>query len=511
MKSPKNVLLCFFATSMFCSLVTAQQTSPPVQSAVVPRLVNFSGKAADLQGKIISGITGATFAIYKDQYEGSPLWIETQNVQADGKGNYTIQLGATKPDGLPLDLFTSGEARWLGVAINGGPEQSRVLLLSVPYALKAADAETLGGKPLSAFQLAPQPRNIGTSTKSSLQAQPLVEQANEIVCSSSNACKTGFVPLFSTNGGSAKVTDSIVSQSGGSIAIAGNESVTSSASAPAILGTSSGTAGTSNGVQGVASSPTSSGVAGVNSSGVGVYGASTGAASNSIGVEGVTNAGSYAVAGVNNSSTNGIGVYGLSSGTLGDSAGVWGTSQTGYAPGVEGVNTSTDPNATGIYGYANSYGIEGSSPGVGIRGYSSGTGTAAHAVEAITFGNATGFYTDSSVQQARTMGGWVKAMVFYDGESGGGMSRCFNATLTGAAATTPPCGFTVTTTSLGIDIDFGFEVDDRFLAMNLQRCSCGTRIPAWLALPQSTNVIEVQVLQSGTSNPIPAQWHLIVF
>src|ERR1041385_3247005 len=34
-------------------------------------------------------------------------------------------------------------------------EQPRVLLVSVPYALKAADAETLSGKPLSAFVLAP--------------------------------------------------------------------------------------------------------------------------------------------------------------------------------------------------------------------------------------------------------------------------------------------------------------------------------------------------------------------
>jgi hypothetical protein len=37
----------------------------------------------------------------------------------------------------------------------GLEEQPRVLLVSVPYAMKAGDAETLGGKPLSAFVLAP--------------------------------------------------------------------------------------------------------------------------------------------------------------------------------------------------------------------------------------------------------------------------------------------------------------------------------------------------------------------
>src|SRR5262249_35155816 len=50
----------------------------------------------------------------------------------------------------------SGEPRWLGVLaqIPGEPEQPRVLLVSVPYALKAADADTIGGKPASAFVLA---------------------------------------------------------------------------------------------------------------------------------------------------------------------------------------------------------------------------------------------------------------------------------------------------------------------------------------------------------------------
>ena len=74
--------------------------------------------------------------------------METQNVQADTEGNYTAQLGATKLEGLPLDLFASGEPRWLGVTINGGEEQRRILLLSVPYALKAADAGQSGGCPL---------------------------------------------------------------------------------------------------------------------------------------------------------------------------------------------------------------------------------------------------------------------------------------------------------------------------------------------------------------------------
>src|SRR6202451_3295763 len=144
----------FASVLLLCSLLSAQQAAVSTSAAaVVPRLVNFSGKAVD-QGKTITGITGVTFSIYSEETGGSPLWMEPQNVQADSRANYTVQRGATKTEGLPQELFTSGEARWLGVLVNGGEEQPRVLLLSVPYALKAADAQTLGGLPASAFALA---------------------------------------------------------------------------------------------------------------------------------------------------------------------------------------------------------------------------------------------------------------------------------------------------------------------------------------------------------------------
>ena len=72
---------------------------------------------------------------------------------ADAAGRFAALLGATTSAGVPVELFASGESRWLGVQANvpGEREQPRVLLVSVPYALKAADAETLGGLPAAAF------------------------------------------------------------------------------------------------------------------------------------------------------------------------------------------------------------------------------------------------------------------------------------------------------------------------------------------------------------------------
>jgi trimeric autotransporter adhesin len=115
-------------------------------------MIRFSGIAKDETGKPMLSVLGVTFALYKDEQGGASLWVETQNVQADANGNYTVMLGATKPDGLPVDLFTSGEARWVGVR-TGEQEQPRVLLVSVPYAIKAHEAETLAGRSISDFVL----------------------------------------------------------------------------------------------------------------------------------------------------------------------------------------------------------------------------------------------------------------------------------------------------------------------------------------------------------------------
>jgi|HubBroStandDraft_6_1064221.scaffolds.fasta_scaffold07443_5 hypothetical protein len=139
---------------LLCSLFGhAQQTSTAGQGAtvIVPPLVNFSGVLTDGNGKPLNGVVGVTFYLYKDSQGGPPLWMETQNVQPDKTGHYKVTLGSATAQGVPAQLFASGEARWLGVQPQGLEEQPRMLLLSVPYALKALDAETLGGKPASAF------------------------------------------------------------------------------------------------------------------------------------------------------------------------------------------------------------------------------------------------------------------------------------------------------------------------------------------------------------------------
>jgi hypothetical protein len=149
-------IVCVVVAFLSFALSLASQTASNISaSAQVPPLIQFSNIATDQGGNTLSGVVSITFSLYAVQRGGDPLWTETQtNIQLDPTGHYSVQLGITKPNGVPTTLFTSGEARWLGVRIAEQAEQPRVLLVSVPYALKAGDAATIGGLPPSAFMLA---------------------------------------------------------------------------------------------------------------------------------------------------------------------------------------------------------------------------------------------------------------------------------------------------------------------------------------------------------------------
>src|SRR5580765_2299342 len=136
-----------------CSMSHAQQLVATDTSVVVPPLMNFSSVLTDGNGKAITAETTVTFLLYKESQGGSPLWMESQSVKPDNTGHYSVMLGATSSQGLPAEIFVAGQAHWLAVHVQGQEEQPRVLLVSAPYALKAGDAQTLGGLPASAFVL----------------------------------------------------------------------------------------------------------------------------------------------------------------------------------------------------------------------------------------------------------------------------------------------------------------------------------------------------------------------
>jgi hypothetical protein len=194
----------YAATALVVLVATAQclSQSDSEMGKAVPNLVNLSGVLSDGNGKPLGHATSVAFAIYADEQGGSPIWSETQNVKPDAQGRYSVLLGATSEDGLPADIFANGEARWLGVQPEGQPEEPRIRLLSVPYALKAGDAQTLGGLPASAFLQAPAKSAGGPSKK---DAVPLTAPA---VTGSGTA---GYLPMWDST---SDITNSAMLQSG---------------------------------------------------------------------------------------------------------------------------------------------------------------------------------------------------------------------------------------------------------------------------------------------------------
>jgi hypothetical protein len=206
-----NVGICLLLIA--CLLPVLAQQPVTSGSAIVPPMVKFSGTLTDANGKPLTEVVGVSFLLYKDSQGGAPLWMESQNVQPDKSGHYSVMLGSSRSQGLPPDLFVSGEARWLGVQAQGQAEQARTVLLSVPYALKAADAETIGGLPPSAFVLAvPASRGAAVdSTNGNLASSP----SSSLDPSTSNVTTKGgtvnALPLWTTK---TNIQSSAITQSG---------------------------------------------------------------------------------------------------------------------------------------------------------------------------------------------------------------------------------------------------------------------------------------------------------
>ena len=154
MKLGHNAAGFFTLCLMLSAFASAQVDAQPGSLATVPRLIRFTGSVRDETGKPLSGNHGVTFTLYQDAGGQLPVWRETQNVPLDSQGRYSVLLGASNEAGLPLEIFSAGEARWLGVQPTGQPEQPRILFVSVAYALKAADTDMLAGRPASAYLLA---------------------------------------------------------------------------------------------------------------------------------------------------------------------------------------------------------------------------------------------------------------------------------------------------------------------------------------------------------------------
>ncbi len=197
-------------------LTFAQAPAPAQTASALPRIVRLGGTVKDPSGTPLTGSVRITFTLYSERTGGAALWLETQNLTADTTGHYTALLGSTEPDGLPAELFASGQARWVGVQVSGQLEQPRVLIVAVPYALKAVDAETIGGLPASAFMLANEEPGKGVNSASAGSARV---QKNALPAVNPTVTGKGvvdYIPMWDTT---SDIVDSVIFQKATAIGI----------------------------------------------------------------------------------------------------------------------------------------------------------------------------------------------------------------------------------------------------------------------------------------------------
>jgi len=233
MKTGAKALLILLLLILVPLSSDAQCTnSTSVCSQGVPRFVKFSGVLKNAAGDPLSGVLAIKFIIYGDSTGGTPLWLEVQNTQLDQQGHYEVMLGATASEGIPMELFTSGEPRWLGVQalLPGTEEEPRVRLVSVPYALEAGNAQTLGGLPAAAFaKAAPSAAvlDIPGSYATAANAAPLTVPGTDVIAETAFGSSSGqrvttpggtanTVPKFS---GSAAIVDSQIRDQNGMVSV----------------------------------------------------------------------------------------------------------------------------------------------------------------------------------------------------------------------------------------------------------------------------------------------------
>lgn len=190
---------------LVATVLHAQETASSAAAKSVPKVMRVTGVFVPANGQPAASVEVVTVAIYAEETGGTPLWQETQSVAVDERGRYSLLLGAAHADGIPAAVFRSG-AQWMGTLFERvGKEEARVPLTSVPYALHASDADTLGGRPASDYVVAGAGRDRAagsTSDQESSVAGPnaVLPGATNYISKYVNATDIGTSAVYETGG-----------------------------------------------------------------------------------------------------------------------------------------------------------------------------------------------------------------------------------------------------------------------------------------------------------------------
>lgn len=125
-------------------LVTLIAISITSSAYAVPMSINYQGKLTDPNGSVLNGEYQMSFSLFNTDTNGTTLWSEQQTIMV-ADGIYNVQLGAVNP--LSADIFDN-DALFLEVMIESETLSPRQRLTSVAFAIRAQEAESVGGFPV---------------------------------------------------------------------------------------------------------------------------------------------------------------------------------------------------------------------------------------------------------------------------------------------------------------------------------------------------------------------------
>jgi hypothetical protein len=115
-----------------------------------PTKLSQQGRLLDGDGAPLTDGHGLTFTLHDAETDGNEVWREERVVQFD-EGYYSIVLGTVTP---LEDLLFAGGTVWMQLAVDGVELSPRQEVVSVPYALRAAVAESVEGGAVDADEVA---------------------------------------------------------------------------------------------------------------------------------------------------------------------------------------------------------------------------------------------------------------------------------------------------------------------------------------------------------------------
>jgi len=130
MKHIPQLAVLLFAFTMLISVSS---------EAAVPPLINYQGRLTNGVGVPLDTTVALIFQIYADSNGVTSLWDETHPSVVIAAGLFQVQLGSVSP--IAQNVFT-GEKRWLGVRLSGGPATALIPIVSTAYAYRTNVADT---------------------------------------------------------------------------------------------------------------------------------------------------------------------------------------------------------------------------------------------------------------------------------------------------------------------------------------------------------------------------------